>query len=100
MLKGRPKSLSELVGAVGSPLGQLAAQAGLRSDLSVHMRARLPDDLAGGLVHCNRRDDGTLVVTAASAAWASRLRFETPTLLKICEELGSHAERVKVRVAS
>jgi len=62
------------------------------------MRSQLPAELVDGLVHCNCRDDGTLVVTAASPAWASRLRFETPRLLDICAAAGVDAARVKVRV--
>jgi hypothetical protein len=62
------------------------------------MRSQLPAELADGLVHCNCREDGTLVITAASPAWASRLRFETPQLLAICRDAGVQAERIKVRV--
>lgn len=99
MSKSKAKSLSELVGAGDSNLGQLAAAARLRSDLSEHMRTGLGEPLGTAIMHCNVHDDGTLVVVAANSEWAARLRFEAQKLLALCAEHGITATSVKVRVA-
>jgi len=98
MSKGEAKSLSQLIGSGDSGLGQLAARARRQADLSEHMRNGLGADLADGVIHCNCRDDGTLVVLASSPEWASRLRFEERRLLQLCREFGSPATSVKVRI--
>lgn len=100
MSKEKPKSLSELVGAGDSSLGQLAAAARLRVGLSEHVRKGLGEPLGAAIMHCNLHDDGTLVVVAVSAEWASRLRFESQQLLSLCAEFGTPAAAVKVRVSS
>ena len=99
MSKGEAKSLSDLIGSGKSGLGQLAARARRQADLSEHLRSGLDADLAAGIVHCNIRDDGTLVVLAASPEWASKLRFEERRLLDLCRAFGTEATAVKVRVA-
>jgi len=58
----------------------------------------LDQSLAEGFVHCNIRDDGTLVVMASSPAWAARLRFEGEQLKAICKNRGIDVQSVKVRV--
>ena len=50
-------------------------------DLAATLRAGLPPEMSAELRSASLHDDGTLVVMAASPAWAARLRFEGATLL-------------------
>ena len=100
MSKGKPKSLSEIIGSQNSPLGNLASEARLRESLSDHLRKHLPADLSSGLLHCNLRDAGILVVIASSPEWASRLRFEKELFIRLCADHGTQVTDVKIRVGS
>lgn len=100
MSKDQAKSLSELIGASGSGLGRLAAEARKRADLTDYLRSRLPDPLADGLVHCDIRPDDTLVVAAVNPECAARLRYEEHQLREYCREFGVATTAVKVRVAN
>ena len=60
--------------------------------------AALPGDCAGAIVAANVRDDKSLVVIAASSAWASRLRYETDALLAAARGAGIAASSCRVRV--
>ena len=44
-------------------------------------------------------DAGVLTVKAASSAWASRLRFETQTLIDAAGANGQAVREVRIRVA-
>ena len=68
------KSLAQLIGSSDTPFGGLADAARLRADLGDYLRKNLDPSLAGGLSHCNIRDDDTLIIIATSPEWASRLR--------------------------
>jgi hypothetical protein len=94
-----PKSLSELIFHPGSAVAGLAREAEAALGLADELRAGLGPDLAGGLAGARLRDDGTLVVLAASPAWAARLRFEAQALLLSCRERHPGAQRVEVRVS-
>ena len=94
------KSLADIASSTDTGLGRLAAAAQQRTELGEHLRKRLDPSLAAGFVHCNIRDDSTLVVIAASPEWAARLRFESSQLLAICREHGVNLSSVKVRVAT
>lgn len=94
-----PKPLSELIFRPGSPVGELARRAAGTEDLAAALRSALGGGLAAELRSASLRDDGTLVVIAASPAWAARLRFEAPALLAKCREQHPAATRVRVRVA-
>ena len=59
----------------------------------------LPEEYAGAIVAANMREDGDLVVIAASSAWASRLRYETDTLLAAAREAGLKVTACRVRVS-
>ena len=59
----------------------------------------LPEDYAGAVVAANLREDGNLVVIAASSAWASRLRYETDTLLAAARDAGLNPVACRVRVS-
>ncbi len=93
------KSLSQLIGTAGTGLGDLDARARLRSGLGDHLRNALGEPLGSSISHCNIREDGTLVISAASPEWAARLRFEQQRLLELAREFGTAATAVKVRVA-
>ena len=93
------KSLAELIGSDGSPLGKLAGEAKRRADLSDHLRKGLPDALSTGVVHCNIEPVNTITVLAPNAEWATRLRFATPEILEIGREREPRLEKVRVRVA-
>lgn len=94
---GALRGLGELL-ATDSALKQLARTAGRQIELAECVRQQLPADLAGIIVACNLRADGTLVVTATSPEWASRLRFEAGTILAGCRPSWPAAARVQVRV--
>ena len=100
MLKKDPKSLSALIADKKGALGDLAGQARLREDLSDYLRKQLPAGLADGFLHCNVRDETTLVVIAASPEWASRLRFETQVFSDLCSQQGLQLESVQVKVGN
>jgi hypothetical protein len=59
----------------------------------------LPEDCAGAIVAANLRADGNLVVIASSSAWASRLRYETDTLLAAARDAGLQPVACRVRVS-
>lgn len=67
--------------------------------LTESLSAALPGDFAGSLVAANIRDNGELVVIAASPAWAARLRFETEKLLKAASQTGEQVTRCSIRVS-
>ncbi len=69
------------------------------SDLAAALAAALPADQAAGVVAANVRDDGELVVIAASPAWASRLRYETAALLEAARAAGIAASSCRIRVS-
>ncbi|MBL8225109.1 MAG: DUF721 domain-containing protein [Chromatiales bacterium] len=98
--RGQPVNLGDLFRSPGSSLGGLARAAAGRMELLDLLRARLPAELQACLVGCNVRDDGTLVLTASSPAWAARLRFEAPGLLACCRERFPATARVRVRSAT
>ena len=62
-------------------LGGLVRRARELGELTDVLSAALPGDCDGAILAANVRDDGTLVVIAASSAWANRLRYEAELLL-------------------
>ncbi|MEO7387322.1 MAG: DciA family protein [Gammaproteobacteria bacterium] len=94
-----PRGLGELL-ALDSPLGALAKAAGRRLELADAVRKQLPTELAAAVASCNLRPDGTLVVTAASPEWASRLRFEADGILAGCRPFWPAAARIRFRVGT
>ena len=99
MSKNAPKSLSELMFRSGSAVNDLARRAEASMDLAATLRAGLSPDLADALHGASLHEDGTVVVMAASPAWAARLRFEADTLLARCRERHPRAARLRVRVS-
>lgn len=60
----------------------------------------LPGEYAGAISAANVRDDGSLVVIAASSAWASRLRYEADRMLDAARAAGNHVSQCLVRVSA
>ena len=58
----------------------------------------LPDEYAGAIVAANLREDGDLVLIAASSAWASRLRYETDAIMAAARNAGLSPVACRVRV--
>jgi hypothetical protein len=100
MLKKQAKSLAELIGSSNTEFANLADAARLRADLSNYLRNNMDKSLADGFVHCNIRDDGTLVIIATNSEWASRLRFEAHQFIDLCRKRGTLVQTVKVRVSA
>ena len=80
-------------------LGQIVRRAREMGELTHVLCKALPDEYAGAIVAANLRDNGDLVVIAASSAWASRLRYETKILLAAARNSGVSAETCRIRVA-
>ena len=80
-------------------LGSIIRRARELGELTNLLSEALPEDFAGAVVAANVRENGDLVVIAASSAWASRLRFETDTLLKAARMAGIDAVSCRVRVS-
>ena len=94
------KSLAQLIGSSDTAFAGLADAARLRADLGDYLRKNLDPSLAGGLSHCNIRDDDTLIIIATSPEWASRLRFESQQFINLCRKRGILVRAVKVRVSA
>jgi hypothetical protein len=68
-------------------------------ELVATLQQALPAELAGSIQSANVRDDGTLVVMAATSAWASRLRFEGDVLTAAAAATGADISGFAVRVS-
>lgn len=99
MSKKSLKSLSDLLLRPDSAFAELARQAAGKEELAAALREGLDPQLAAELRSATLRADGTLVVLAASPAWAARLRFEEEALLARCRKRHPSAARVRIRVA-
>jgi len=80
-------------------LGQIIRRARDMGELTTNITRALPAEHAAGVVAANLRDNGELVVIAASSAWASRLRYESDTLLKAAQSMGVKAHICRIRVS-
>ena len=83
---------------VDGELGDIVRRAREMGELTHILCAALPDEYAGAIVAANLREDGDLVIIAASSAWASRLRYETDSLLAAARETGLNPVACRVRV--
>ncbi len=86
--------------SAGGDLGAIVRRARALGELTHGLCKALPEDFAGAILAANLRDDGELVVIAASSAWASRLRYESEALLAAAREHGLNATRCRIRVGS
>ncbi len=80
-------------------LGDIVRHARDMGQLAVALQSSLPEDEAQGVLAANIRDDGELVVLAASPAWAAKLRFEAESLLAAARATGAEVTSCKVRVS-
>ncbi len=80
-------------------LGDLVRRAREMGELTDVLARALPVEHAQGVVAANVRDDGELVVIAATSAWASRLRYETDILLEAARSAGIEATTCRIRVS-
>lgn len=67
--------------------------------LTSRLRAALPEEIAAHLVAASLRDDGVLTVICSTSAWASRIRFDSDTLLAAAEDAGFKANAIRVSVS-
>ncbi|MEE3235862.1 MAG: DciA family protein [Pseudomonadota bacterium] len=93
------KKLENLLksGAPGS-LDQIIRTANDMDSLTGALRNALAPEMADQLVAANARDDGILVIICSSSAWASRIRFESESLLSAAKRAGFSADSVRVSV--
>ncbi len=82
----------------GGDLGEIVKRARRMGELTNILCSALPESDKSAIVAANVRDDGELVIICASPAWASRLRYETETLLKAARDAGISAHTCRVRV--
>jgi len=80
-------------------LGDIVRRAREIGALTGVLARALPEEHAAGIVAANVREDGELVVIAATSAWASRLRYEADVLLKAAQESGVKVHTCRIRVS-
>ena len=80
-------------------LGELISRARRMGELTDILASALPESERNSIVAANVREDGELVVICASSAWASRLRYETDTLLEAATRAGISAHTCRIRVS-
>ena len=84
--------------SIAGDLGEIVKRARRMGELTNILSSALPESDKSAIVAANVRDDGELVIICASPAWASRLRYETETLLKAARDAGIFAHTCRVRV--
>jgi len=84
---------------IDGELGDLIGRARRMGELTDILSTALPESDRSAIVAANIREDGELVVICASSAWASRLRYETETLLKAARDAGIKVQTCRVRVS-
>ena len=85
------------LGTSGS-LDQIIQTANDMDSLTGALQNALAPEIADQLVAANARDDGILVIICSSSAWASRIRFESESLLSAAKRAGFSADSVRVSV--
>ncbi len=80
-------------------LGNLIGRARRMGQLTDVLCNALPESDRSAIVAANVREGGELVVICASSAWASRLRYETETLLSAAADAGISAHTCRIRVS-
>jgi hypothetical protein len=95
-----PRSIAQILEQVGnSDLRTLSVRSRLAADLERQVLACLPAELAGQC-RVGGVSEGCLRLLAPTPAWAARLRFEAPRLVKSLLQQGATAIRsVDVRIA-
>ena len=80
-------------------LASIVRRAREMGELTQVLSDGLGGEFAGAVVAANLRDDGEMVVIAASPAWASRLRYETDALLEAARNAGLEPTACRIRVS-
>ena len=94
------KSLEKLLKPSHSgDLGDVIRRAHAMGELTTALASALPAELAEGIVAANIRDNGELVIICRSSAWASRLRFETESILDAARQTGAEVSSCMVKVS-
>jgi hypothetical protein len=83
----------------GGDLGDIVNRARKMGDLTRALCNGLPEEFTGAIIAANLRENGDLVVIAASSAWASRLRYESDALLAAARDAGNQVTACRVRVS-
>lgn len=94
-----PRSIAQILEQVGnSDLRALSARSRQAADLERHVLACLPAELTGQC-RVGGISAGCLRLLATTPAWAARLRFETPRLLKVFLQQGiTSIQTVQVQI--
>jgi len=94
------KKLKNLLNpSIDGDLGELISRARQMGELTEILASALPESDRIAIVAANVREDGELVVICASSAWASRLRYETASLLEAATRAGISANTCRIRVS-
>ena len=80
-------------------LGDLIRHARDMGELVDQLQRALPDDMRDAVRAANIRDNGELVVLAASPAWAAKLRFEADGLITAARQVGVEITACKIKVS-
>jgi hypothetical protein len=83
----------------GGALDEIIQRAQNMDELTTALRAALPADAGQNLLAANVRKDGELVLVCSSSAWASRLRFETDSLMAAARAAGLTVSSCRVSVS-
>lgn len=79
-------------------LGDIIKRAQRMGELTDIIARALPESDRTAIIAANVREDGELVVICASSAWASRLRYQTESILKAAQNSGISAHKCRIRV--
>ncbi len=95
-MKGRPTLLGDIL--AGSKLADLASRARDAESLCQQIKDLLPEPEGAHVTGASRNGD-TVIILADTAAWATRIRFHAPGLLKwLSPKFDGTVDRVRVRV--
>ena len=83
----------------GGALDEIIQRAQNMAELTTALRAALPADASQNLLAANLRENGELVLICSSPAWASRLRFETDSLMAAARAAGLTVSSCRVSVS-
>lgn len=82
-----------------SSLEKIIQRAQIMDTLTSGIRSGISPDLAENLIAATINDQSELVLICSSPAWASRLRFESETILAQVRESGARATGCVVKVS-
>ena len=95
----KEKNLKNLINSKSSnELEKIIQAAADMQLLTKALKDVVTQEISEHLVAANVRDNGELVVICTSSAWASRLRFESKTLISTAQNSGFDASRIRVTV--